>query len=207
MDEHDAIVRCRQGDITGLEYLVRTYELQALRAAYLIIVDRTLAEDVVQEAFLHAYAQIQQFDATRPFSPWFLQSVVHRAVRTATRAARTQTWDAAADNAISHVPDPSADLAAWMVTTETNRAIWAAVARLPPNQRAVIVLRYYLDLNEAEMAAQLACPPGTIKSRLHTARHRLRSLLPQWIHDTGDVSGTTYVRPLRSTSVEKEDQA
>jgi len=206
MDEHEAIVQCKQGNISGLEYLVRTYELQALRAAYLIVADRTPAEDVVQEAFLHAYAQIQQFDSTRPFGPWFLQSVVHRAVRTATRAARLRTWDVATDNRISQVADPSADLAAWVVKEETDTAIWAAVARLPPHQRAVIVLRYYLDLSETEMADQLACPPGTIKSRLHTARHRLRSLLPSWIRDTGDVPRAIHVGPLRSTPVEKEDQ-
>jgi RNA polymerase sigma-70 factor (ECF subfamily) len=55
--------------------------------------------------------------------------------------------------------------------------VWAALGALPPAQRAVLVQRYVLGLSEAEMAAAHDRPPGTIKSRLHAARGRLRTLL------------------------------
>ena len=81
MEEQKAIARLKRGDISGLEALVRKYQVQAVRAAYLIIRDRALAEDIVQAAFLRAYERIGQFDAGRPFGPWFLRSVVNDAVK------------------------------------------------------------------------------------------------------------------------------
>ncbi|HMA36079.1 MAG TPA: RNA polymerase sigma factor [Chloroflexia bacterium] len=206
MDEREAIARCQQGDIRGLESLVRIYELSAVRAAYLIVGERALAEDVVQEAFLHAYAQIHQFDPARPFGPWFLQSVVHRALRTVKRSRRSRAWDATTDAARDQVSDSTADPIAQLLVAETSAAIWATVGQLPPDQRAAIVLRYYLDLNEAEMADRLACPPGTIKSRLYTARRHLRRLLPTWIRDPGADPDPIHVRPVRRPVVTKEDQ-
>jgi len=67
MEEQEAIARLKRGDISGLEALVRKYQVQAVRAAYLITHDRGLAEDIVQAAFLRAYERIGQFDAGRPF--------------------------------------------------------------------------------------------------------------------------------------------
>ncbi|HIC88848.1 MAG TPA: sigma-70 family RNA polymerase sigma factor, partial [Anaerolineae bacterium] len=60
---------------------------------------------------------------------------------------------------------------------ESHQEAWDALGKLPPAQRAVIVLRYYLELSEAEMAEELACPLGTVKWRLHAARQRLQRLL------------------------------
>ena len=60
---------------------------RAIRAAYLIVRDRALAEDLVQTAFLRAYDRIGQFDPSRPFAPWFLRSVVNDAVKAAMRRA------------------------------------------------------------------------------------------------------------------------
>lgn len=81
-------------------------------------------------------------------------------------------------------PDPGPDPADLAAAGETRTAIGVALERLPPDQRAAIVLRYYLGLSEAEMAARLAVPPSTVKWRLHAARRRLRDLLPAWLRPT-----------------------
>ena len=65
-----------------------------------------------------------------------------------------------------------------LITNETNEAIWEAIGRLSARQSAVIVMRYYLGMGEDEMATELDCAPGTVKSRLHAARQRLRQILP-----------------------------
>src|SRR3954447_23317865 len=88
MDEQTAIRRLQQGDIGGLEFLVRRYQTQAVGTAYLISRDPALAEDIVQGAFLRAYERIGQFDPTRSFGPWFLRSVVNDAVKATARRAR-----------------------------------------------------------------------------------------------------------------------
>ncbi len=59
---------------------------------------------------------------------------------------------------------------------ETRQVVWAALAQLPPRQRAVIVLRYYEDLSEADIAAVLGCSPGTVKSQASKAMARLRAM-------------------------------
>ena len=190
MEEQEAIARLKRGDIGGLEALVRQYQVQAVRTAYLIIRDRALAEDIVQAAFLRAYERIGQFDTGRPFGPWFLRSVVNDAVKTATRRGRQVSLEASYEGEETSLADlladPNPGPADLAEAAETRQAVWDALGKLPPAQRAVIVLRYYLGLSEAEMAGELACPPGTVKWRLHAARKRLRVLLrPLWAAVSG----------------------
>ena len=182
MDERDVIVRLQRGEIEGLAVLVRRYQDQALRAAYLVTQDIMLAQDVVQTAFVHAYERIATFDAARPFGPWFLRSVVRAAVTAARRAGRTASLDAPASVEAEAawtdlLADPAPGPAVEAERAELRAAVAAALARLSPEQRAVIVLRYYLDYSEKEMAEALDRPPGTIKSRLYMARRRLAALL------------------------------
>jgi len=176
MEEQQAIALLKRGDIGGLETLVRKYQVQAVRAAYLIVRDRALAEDIVQAAFLRAYERIGQFNTGRPFGPWFLRSVVNDAVKAAARRERQVPLDDEAGETVS-LADPAPDPGELAEQAETRQAVWAALGELPPAQRAAVVLRYYLDLSEVELADELACPPGTVKWRLHAARERLRALL------------------------------
>src|SRR3954467_7626853 len=94
MDEREAIARLAGGDISGLELLVSRYQVQAVRAAYLVCRNSALAEDIVQEAFLRAYERIEQFDPDRPFHPWFLRMVVNDALKAASRAGKVVSLDA-----------------------------------------------------------------------------------------------------------------
>jgi RNA polymerase sigma-70 factor (ECF subfamily) len=185
MEEQEAIARLKRGDISGLEALVRKYQVQAVRAAYLITRDRGLAEDIVQAAFLRAYERIGQFDAGRPFGPWFLRGVVNDAIKAAARCQYQVPLEANPQGEETSLAELLADPAPgpddWVEAAELRQAVWAALGELPPAQRAAIVLRYYLNLSEAEMADELACPPGTVKWRLHAAQKRLRTLLrPLW---------------------------
>lgn len=170
MTEQDAIARLKRGDIGGLDTLIERYQLQAVRAAYLITRDQATAEDVVQSTFLQAFDRIAQFDSRRPFGPWFLRCVINNAIKSTTRTKRTLHLDgnSALETLLTHIDTDQKDI---------HDAVWDALAELPPDQRAVIVLRYYLEFSEAEIAQELTCPPGTVKSRLHNARKRLKTLL------------------------------
>ncbi len=181
MDEPQAIARLKRGDISGLELLVRHYQVRAVRAAFLIVRDQHLAEDTVQTAFVRAYERIHQFDSTRSFGPWFLRSVVNDAIKAAGRRERLVPLDSMVDDredALGEfLTDPGLGPEDLVEQAESREFIWAALGSLSPTQRAVIVQRYFLDLSEAEMAEELDCPPGTVKWRLHAARTRLRLLL------------------------------
>ena len=181
MDDLQAIARLKQGDITGLEALVLTYQRQAISTAYLITRDRPLAEDIVQAAFLRVYERISQFDSRRPFGPWFLRSVVNDAIKAATRQTRLVSLENVtsheADAPTALPSDPSAEAIELLERAETHEAVRSALDQLTPAQRTVIVQRYYLGMSEAEMATALARPTGTIKSRLSAAQKQLRYLL------------------------------
>lgn len=181
MDEKQAIAKLKRGDIKGLETLVHLHQVRALRTAYLVTGDRALAEDIVQAAFIRVYERIEQFESDRPFSPWFLRSVINDAIRAVQRRQRSVSLDdnrgdpeTALENFLADDAYGPADL---VETIDTTEAIWKALGKLSPVQRAAIVQRYYLGLSEAEMADRAERPPGTIKWRLHAARKRLHTLL------------------------------
>lgn len=182
----DAVRRLRRGDIQGLKVLVRTYQLRAVRAAYLITHDRSAAEDIVQTAFLRAWQRIDQYDPARPFFPYFVRGVINDAVKHVTRSGTVSLSAAVGqpEGVISDAPtlgdllhDPTPDVEARIEAEERRQAVWDALNLLSADQAAAIIARYYLDFSEREMAAVLNCPPGTVKWRLHAARERLRELL------------------------------
>ena len=180
MDDQLAISRLKQGDLNALEILVTRYQAQAVRAAYLVLYDRGLAEDVAQTAFVKAAERIHQFDENRPFAPWFFRMVVNDALKVAQKQGHILPLD--------NLDEPTARLADWLTDSapppeqqleekEIRENLLKAIHSLPPDQRAVIVMQYYLDLSEAELSAKMERPLSTIKWWLRDARKRLRDLL------------------------------
>jgi RNA polymerase sigma-70 factor (ECF subfamily) len=181
MEDRIAVSRLQQGDLSSLEPLVHRYQARAVHAAYLIVYDRPLAEDVVQTAFIKVAERIGQFDNERPFAPWFFRIVVNDALKIAKRRQRQLSLDEQPDQRV-------AQLAKWLVDpglqphqvvehNETRQIILKAIESLPPGQRAVIVMRHYLDMSMADMSVKTGRPLSTIKWWLRDARHRLRGLL------------------------------
>ncbi|MDP9411118.1 MAG: RNA polymerase sigma factor [Actinomycetota bacterium] len=188
MDERRAIERLKRGDIGGLEALVRSHQTRAVRAAYLICRDRALAEDVVQAAFVRTYEKIARFDAERAFGPWFMKIVVNDAIKAASRRERMIQFQQGEEDPVSLLVDPQSGPYELAEEAEERRRVWAALEKLPPAQRAVVVQRYYLGMSEAEMAESETSPPGTIKWRLHAARKRLSKLLGPELRAQGPTS-------------------
>jgi RNA polymerase sigma-70 factor (ECF subfamily) len=176
LDDLEAIQRMKRGDIGGLAALVERYQVRAVRTAFLITQDQALAEDVVQAAFLRIFRRISQFDLARPFAPYFMRAVVNAAVQASQKQQRHVSLDDG-DTVFDALPDPTPGPDSTLEAAELQHTVWQALQKLPPDQRAAIVMRYYLDFSEAEMSAALNSPPGTVKWRLHTARKQLRALL------------------------------
>jgi RNA polymerase sigma-70 factor (ECF subfamily) len=181
MKDQIAISRLKQGDLNGLETLVSRYQAQAVHAAYMIVYDRSLAEDVVQAAFVKAAERIHQFDDERPFAPWFLRIVVNDALKLARKQKRDVSLDEQLDEPTAQLAkwlaDPDLQPEQWVEQKETRHTILKAISSLPPGQRAVIVMRYYLDMSMGDMSTKTERPLSTIKWWLRDARKRLRSLL------------------------------
>ncbi len=175
-DDSIAIRRLKSGDIGGLESLVCRYQVKAVRAAFFIVRDEQTAEDVAQETFIRIFQRIQRFDESRPFGPYLLKSVVNAALDAAQNESKRAPWTENLE---------SVDILLQQAVKVENQAefdvlkrdIFQALARLSPRQRAAVVMRYYFEMSEKEMAEILAARPGTIKWLLNAARQRLRILL------------------------------
>ena len=180
MDEKQAIQRLKNGDISGLEFLVACHQVKAVRTAYLITRDLGLAEDIVQDSFLQAFRSIRGFDATRPFEPWFLRSVVNALVKTMQRSARqVQVGDESDEDLLAELAQRVESVEVQVESIEVQKQIWDAMQKLSPRQRAVVVQRYFLEMSEKEMAEAAGSAVGTVKWMLNAARERLRGLLSE----------------------------
>ena len=178
MDDRIAISRIKQGDLNGLDLLVNRYQVRAVHAAYLVVYDRALAEDIAQSAFVKAAERIDQFDEERPFEPWFFRIVLNDAIKAAKKRRQTISLDQAPDGLTrklaAWLTDPAPQ--PWQLTeqNETRQVVLKAIQSLSPEQRAVVVMRYFLEMSEAEMSTEMDRPLSTIKWWLREARKRLR---------------------------------
>jgi RNA polymerase sigma-70 factor (ECF subfamily) len=166
--EERAWVRGAQaGSASDLEALYRTYWPRAYRAAYLVVHDAAGAEDIAQEAFLAAVRSLERFDRRRPFGPWLHRIVVNRAIDWA--RARTLRGEIELTDLPATDWDPHGEM----------QALVRTLARLPPEQRAVIVLRHLLEYTPGEIARLLDLPRGTVNSRLRRGLDQLAASLEE----------------------------
>ncbi len=178
MPDREAVGRLKRGDIGGLESLIARHQVRAVRAAYFIVQDEQLAEDVVQDTFLRIYHHIQRFDESKPFAPYLMRSVVNASLNTMRQRSREASLDGSdGTEGLEALLSQATSVESQAEFAELKRSILAAVAALPPRQRAAVVQRYYLEMSEAEMATALEAAPGTVKWLLNAARARLRALL------------------------------
>ena len=176
MDEATAIGRLKQGDFSGLEYLMHQYQAKATRAAFLITRDKIQAEDAVQDVFVRIFRHPDRLDDSRPIEPYLMRSVVNAALN-AYRSERKLVSLESSAHAVEKLIEQATSVESDVEYSQIKRDILDALGQLPPRQRAAIVQRYYLNMSEKEMALALDAAPGTVKWLLNSARTTLRSLL------------------------------
>jgi RNA polymerase sigma-70 factor (ECF subfamily) len=140
--------------------------------------DRALAEDLAQETFLRALRALGSFQPGLPFKPW-LYAIASNAARNHLSRAELRRVDALAPESTIAAAEPDAESA--VIAAQAARAVTSALSALPPHQREVLLMFYYLDLTLAEIAEALAIPVGTVKSRLSLGRERLRAALKEHV--------------------------
>ncbi len=164
-DERAWVRGAQRGSVSDLEALFDAHWPRAHRAAYLVVHDAALAEDVAQEAFLAALRNLDRFDRRRPFGPWLHRIVVNRAIDAA--RARALRREAELTVGAPAAPDPE----------PVDDAILQTLGNLPPEQRAVVVLRHLLGYTPGEIARILDVPRGTVNSRLRRGLDAMREAL------------------------------
>jgi RNA polymerase sigma-70 factor (sigma-E family) len=140
-----------------------------VRAAGLLVRDVGTAEDVVQEAYVGLYRRWDRIRDPDAAAGYLRQAVINGA-RSVLRRRGTADRKAFVLGVLHDVPDPATDVVA-------RRAVLDALAGLPERQREVLVLRYYADLSEAEIATALGISTGAVKSYAHRGVQALRPVL------------------------------
>jgi RNA polymerase sigma-70 factor (sigma-E family) len=156
---------------TAVTALYEEHALGLVRLAYVMLGDRAAAEDVVQEAFGGLYRRWHDLsDKERALA--YVRSSVLNGSRSTLRRRRVQRIEA------THQP-PAASAETAALTIEEHREVMRALRRLPDRQREVLVLRFYLDEPEAEIARVMGISPSTVRSTAHRGLAALGRLLEE----------------------------
>lgn len=159
------VIRARQGESRAFEELVRRFQDMAVGYAFSLLGDWHEAEDAAQDAFVKAYCSMIQLRDPAAFPGWFRRIVYTQAQRRA--RVKAPVWvslELAGELAVAGPAQLDADQA----------ELWGLIDSLPEAQRSVLLLFYMRDFSQKEIAAFLEIPLGTVKTRLHHARKRIK---------------------------------
>jgi len=171
------IKRAQHGDDSAFENLVESYQKPVFSLCYRMLGNVNDAEDAAQESFIRAYRHIKRYDPNRPFATWLLSISAHYCIdRSRKRRLPTISTDALPAEIIPDrsLPDPERELH----KQEKEERIQNLMKELKPTDRAAVVLRYWHEYSELEIAEALNLSVSAVKSRLYRAR---KSLAVAWL--------------------------
>ena len=169
--ERAMVAAARSGSAQAFGGLVRLHQRRAYAVARAIVPTHEDAEDVVQEAFLHAWRALDRFDPAQPFGAW-LHRIVANAALDVVRRRKVRAADELNESFAMPFRDPA-------VADELGRKLRAALDTLTDRQRAVVVMHDVEGFRHAEIGDMLGIPEGTARSDLHHARTALRRALAE----------------------------
>jgi RNA polymerase sigma-70 factor (ECF subfamily) len=187
----EIVGRARAGDHDAFRILVERYQGRAFRLALRVLRNEEQAQDAVQDAFLKVYRSLHKFEGRSGFYTWLYRIVMNQCLdrKRRDKSDREVEWnDESAHGVLDHAesaasPDGrDADRAAPDVAierVEIRQAVARAIEALPEDARRTIQLREIDGLSYKEIAEAMGIPKGTVMSRLHYARRRLRELLTE----------------------------
>ena len=186
--DREALEAFRAGDEGAFDLLVLRHQDRIVRLARRLVGDAESALDAAQETFVKAWRALPRFQGASRFSTWLTRIAINQCrneLRRRKTVKHTRPLSLDVEVPGSDVPRrntlAASDPGAYDVARgrEVDEACRAALARLDPDAREILVLRDYQDLAYAEIAETLKIPMGTVMSRLHGARRRLRQVLTE----------------------------
>ena len=179
LDTEALIRRCQRGDRLAIEVLIRRHQNYVYRLCYLVMRNEQDAEDMTQETFIRAFRALPRFEIRdgASFEAWLYRISVN-ACRSRMRRKWYQVlpWPEPAPQMVAE-PEKQPDRVT--MQGEHRDQVLEAIDTLGEKHRLVVILRYYAGLSNEEIAQTLGIPSGTVRSRLHIARNRLRKLLAE----------------------------
>ena len=169
MDEKDLIERCRAGDREAQRQLFDTTSVRIYRVMLRMTGNPDDAADLTQDTYVKGFRSLDRFDGRSAVASWFYRIAVNEALQ----ARRRQRTGSLKLQKLA----PTRPREAERASPDLRLDLENALADLPPEERALLLLRYQEELDYRGIAAVLECPEGTVASRLNRARERLRGIL------------------------------
>ncbi|HEU4723996.1 MAG TPA: sigma-70 family RNA polymerase sigma factor [Candidatus Eisenbacteria bacterium] len=169
-DEEAVIEKAKRGDSRAFGVLVDRYQGVVFNLALRMVNDREEAKDIAQTVFVKVFQNLGSYDPSHRFFSWIYRIAVNESLNYRGRRRRHEELDPGLESD-GRRPDDSAALG------EVGTEIGSALMQLNADYRTVVIMRHFLELNQAEMSQILEVPEKTVKSRLHTARRLLGEML------------------------------
>lgn len=162
-----------QGNQDAFTYIVETYQRPVFNLCYRMLGDPQEAEDAAQETFWRAYQALRRYDQQRSFATWLLSIAAHFCIdQQRKRRFPILPLDILPEE---DAPDPAPNPEKVFAELEQQGQMQKLLARLGPQDRAAIILRYWYEFSEEEIARTLSLTVSAVKSRLFRARKELAS--------------------------------
>lgn len=179
-DDQQLIEECLSGRNEAFGELVLRYQDRLFHSLLYVTGAADQAQDVTQEAFVHAFTKLSTFRGESAFYSWLFRIAMNAAVSRKRRDRRmSASLDAAREKAGHEPPDahPYSEPSYPVEVSERQALVRAALAELSEEYRTVLVLKEMEDMRYEEIAEIVGCPIGTVRSRIHRARSELRDKL------------------------------
>lgn len=175
LSDEEVVAQVLRGQTALFEVLMRRHNERVYRAARAIVRDDREAEDVMQQAYVNAYAHLRQFNGHARFSTWLTRIAVNEALARVRRLRRYEPFDDDSSNLEPMMPRSTANSPERQAFSGELRALLeAAIDGLPDGAREVFILREVEGLNTADVAQALGVSDDVVKTRLSRARAALR---------------------------------
>jgi RNA polymerase sigma-70 factor (ECF subfamily) len=181
-DEAELIARAQRGDREAFSVLVTRYERRVVGVALAVVHNQDDALELAQETFVRAFENLPHFESRSSFSTWLYRIAANLAIDFWRREGRYNVLRGEdAENELRRLPSARGDSFKAASQSELGERLSKALEQLTPEHRAVILLREVEGLSYDEISEVLQCPRGTVMSRLHYARNRLRGILKDFV--------------------------
>ncbi len=182
-EEQVWVIQAQHGDNDAFARLVEAYQTPVYNLCYRMLGEAEVAEDAAQETFLKAFQHLSRYDNNRSFATWVLSIAAHDCIDRLRRRrfiAFSLDDNREEDDAETEWPDGNAiDPENEAIRREEQRLIHRSLQSLEPADRAAIILRYWHQASEVEIAEALSLSTPAVKSRLYRARRQLARLWEQ----------------------------
>jgi len=171
MNEDKLIENIKKGDMDSFEIIFNAYKDKALHTAYLITGNIHTSEDIVQETFISCFNNISKLKNTKLFKPWFFRILTRTSWKYSNKDKKAIPVEEIYESLVERDIDLSLDN---FINKQRAELLYEEIDKLDIKLKTTIILYYFNELSIKEIASIMKCFEGTVKSRLFTAKRKLR---------------------------------